>query len=628
MGNRRLLIIIFIIMILNINCFVSYGDEIEYENTDMNLEEYFIDRDLDGEQETRIEVNRNTKEIGVGESIIGYTGYLYKILYEDLTNDGSLEMILVMKDEGTSSALSYRVYDMKDSEDISLVLEKNDIYKGILEIEEGKILEKIPLYLEGDSNVMPSEYKINEYIYNCEEEKFEIVLERNKGIEELYSDEPEKEYQIYYENPNRDEIEALIEEVADEKAIPPVILKAIAYTESNMTQFRDGKPLVSFDGVSYGIMQVTPSIHTEYDLNKLKYDIRYNIEAGAEILLGKWGLAFRDNPLIPQIGNGDPRVLENWYFAVWAYNGWAQSNNPNMIPYEHATWVQTKAYQDKVFGYAQSEFGQVITKIDKKELPEIGLPNKYEIFETPDPSHSHQFNIYGYGDIITNMTKYGLTLRDDEWGRIEALSPRIGMIVINGPRLYNGYIRYKVQPIKEDEEVNTGWVAMNWIKSIKNSDVNNDGIINLEDSDEIRDHMYDGDDDSLEAYDLNYDDYIDSYDAFLAEKKYELLSAYKDYKALSRETGVSNEKDWIVRFNRRLKSETVNNRNIYVLNRENGEKIESHIELLNDNETVKIHHPYGGYISGNIYLIVIKQDVKAYDNGALKQPVIMEFTVE
>jgi len=67
-----------------------------------------------------------------------------------------------------------------------------------------------------------------------------------------------------------------------------------------------------------------------YDSNKLRYDIKYNIEAGIDVLLNKWSMSSYKS--VSSVGNMDPNVLENWYFALWAYNGWAASNNPHMLP--------------------------------------------------------------------------------------------------------------------------------------------------------------------------------------------------------------------------------------------------------------------------------------------------------
>jgi hypothetical protein len=32
---------------------------------------------------------------------------------------------------------------------------------------------------------------------------------------------------------------------------------------------------------------------------------------------------------VPTIGSGDPTAIEDWYYALWAYNGWGWVNNPN-----------------------------------------------------------------------------------------------------------------------------------------------------------------------------------------------------------------------------------------------------------------------------------------------------------
>ena len=95
--------------------------------------------------------------------------------------------------------------------------------------------------------------------------------------------------------------------------IPPEILYAVAYQESNWRQFEDdGKPLVTDDG-GIGIMQVTS--YGGYDVSRLQNDTVYNINAGADILSSKFDES-------PRIGDGRRDCYENWYYAVWAYNGW------------------------------------------------------------------------------------------------------------------------------------------------------------------------------------------------------------------------------------------------------------------------------------------------------------------
>ncbi len=106
--------------------------------------------------------------------------------------------------------------------------------------------------------------------------------------------------------------------------IPPQVLYAVAYQESRWQQTGDdGQPLVSDDG-GIGIMQVTS--YSGYDLGRLQSDTMYNINAGADILSSKFGQS-------PRIGDGRRDCYENWYFAVWAYNGWTPGNS-----YQDAVW--------------------------------------------------------------------------------------------------------------------------------------------------------------------------------------------------------------------------------------------------------------------------------------------------
>jgi hypothetical protein len=133
-----------------------------------------------------------------------------------------------------------------------------------------------------------------------------------------------------YVNPSPAEIRAKLNAAAVARLIPPKILYGIAFQESTWRQFdADGDPLIGFDGKGIGIMQVT-TIPLGVDVERLKTDIGYNIEVGANILVEKWGYA---PSVFPVIGGGDPRCYENWFFAVWAYNGWKAGN-----PYPYKVW--------------------------------------------------------------------------------------------------------------------------------------------------------------------------------------------------------------------------------------------------------------------------------------------------
>ncbi|MGD6803414.1 cell wall-binding repeat-containing protein [Rossellomorea aquimaris] len=122
------------------------------------------------------------------------------------------------------------------------------------------------------------------------------------------------------ENPSSYEMNKLLTEAALEHNVPPEIVKAIAYQESAWKQFKeDGTPVMNLDGDNgIGIMQITNN--SNYDTNRLKTDIKYNIDSGIEILKQKWNET-------PAVADRDPDILESWYFALLAYNGKVNANS-------------------------------------------------------------------------------------------------------------------------------------------------------------------------------------------------------------------------------------------------------------------------------------------------------------
>ena len=136
-----------------------------------------------------------------------------------------------------------------------------------------------------------------------------------------------------------------------------------------------------------GIMQINTSVRT--DIDRLMTDIDYNIEIGAKILDGKWKLA-------PGIGDRDRNVLENWYYAIWAYNGLSSTNNPNTPGGRH--------YQDRVLALMAR---QVLGSDGQPLWPPVvvTLPNPSIIADppawipTPQPVH--------YGDLYARVQPRG-----------------------------------------------------------------------------------------------------------------------------------------------------------------------------------------------------------------------------
>lgn len=199
-----------------------------------------------------------------------------------------------------------------------------------------------------------------------------------------------------YQNPSYVEIARKLEIIAKSKNIPSVILKAVAFTETGWRQFdKNGNVVTNPYGPrpGLGIMQVTSYNASDTALvNKLKYDIDFNIAYGADLLNAKWSV-------VPQIGDGDRNKLENWYFALWAYNGWATVNNPN-----NAAARGRLAYQDLIIKRIATEYlsGVVtpvqITPIPAHLIPLGTLPSRDRTWETPEPYTLGDLRVGGVDD--------------------------------------------------------------------------------------------------------------------------------------------------------------------------------------------------------------------------------------
>ena len=62
----------------------------------------------------------------------------------------------------------------------------------------------------------------------------------------------------------------------------------------------------------------TPS----FDRARVAADPTYNLATGTQILADKWRAT-------ACVGDAQPRVVEDWYTAAWAYNSLSFTNNPN-----------------------------------------------------------------------------------------------------------------------------------------------------------------------------------------------------------------------------------------------------------------------------------------------------------
>jgi hypothetical protein len=145
--------------------------------------------------------------------------------------------------------------------------------------------------------------------------------------------------------------------LANAPYIPPTLLKSIGWIESALAQAANSVPwsavgpaLVSFD-CGHGIMQITSGMTNPADSGwpskqqaLVATHYLYNIGRGAAILADKWNAAPEFRPIAGTDTAASPNIVENWYFAVWGYNGFTgpganRSNHP-MDPI-YASWPRT-----------------------------------------------------------------------------------------------------------------------------------------------------------------------------------------------------------------------------------------------------------------------------------------------
>ncbi|MFL6077227.1 MAG: RHS repeat-associated core domain-containing protein [Mycobacteriales bacterium] len=131
--------------------------------------------------------------------------------------------------------------------------------------------------------------------------------------------------------------------------VPRSVFEAVMAQESNWSQASwhatkgvSGDPLVAdyygagggigsidYAGADcgYGIAQVTTgmragdTIYSPQGQLKIAVDYQENIAAGLRILEATWNQLYEDGIVV---NGGNPRYLENWFFAVWAYNSGIQ----------------------------------------------------------------------------------------------------------------------------------------------------------------------------------------------------------------------------------------------------------------------------------------------------------------
>ena len=142
---------------------------------------------------------------------------------------------------------------------------------------------------------------------------------------------------------------------APSHGIPPSVYKSIAWIESGWSHAAGTVPyggtgsVITAIDCGYGIGQITTGMGhlgggaLEPRVPAARQAIigthpLFNIAEGVRILADKWNGAPAFRPIA---GQGDPAALEDWYYAIWSYNGFAFSNhpmNPTKDPLRGSVW--------------------------------------------------------------------------------------------------------------------------------------------------------------------------------------------------------------------------------------------------------------------------------------------------
>lgn len=109
--------------------------------------------------------------------------------------------------------------------------------------------------------------------------------------------------------------------------VPPTLLRAIAWMESHWHQATWGTdrgqsgPTLTSSACAYGLAQIVSGMSVSGAPTLLQQEIgtdfRANAEAAVQLLVQKWN---RDASILPYVGRHDPHVVEDWYFATWAFH--------------------------------------------------------------------------------------------------------------------------------------------------------------------------------------------------------------------------------------------------------------------------------------------------------------------
>ena len=186
-------------------------------------------------------------------------------------------------------------------------------------------------------------------------------------------------------------------------AVPVQLLNAIGWVESQLIQASPRVPYESVGDVlissscAYGLMQVASSFNNTGGIPTRSESLAgshyaYNVAAGVRVLADKWNAEF-----FPVVGQSNHRIIESWYYATWAYNGWALSNHPagvevdpfRQLPYACDGPFNGYAYQELVFGCLSNP--PTVDGVALWQPLDVNLPDLPTLVQFGGPLHPDAF---------------------------------------------------------------------------------------------------------------------------------------------------------------------------------------------------------------------------------------------
>ncbi|MER2000420.1 MAG: Ig-like domain-containing protein, partial [Lysinibacillus sp.] len=284
------------------------------------------------------------------------------------------------------------------------------------------------------------------------------------------------------DNPSKQHINCLLTNAAIEADIPPEVVKAVVTTENGSWQHFKSKgiPNIAPDN-GIGLMQVTdrlpnasPEQQAAYE-QRLATDIVFNIEEGLRILSEK----YKYN--LPKITGANRQHIENWYFAVMAYNGTVQKNRPVFLA---SGLPNTAAYQEKVFAaiekdsFLNSKYPAetILAKYPFKpeHFPNVGTISigfNVKSYSLDEPLHSSIYNVKKGDQVVLTATANVRNQPNTSSNKIEY--PKGTILKVEGDFTYTSPSSSSNQfvwfPTKNDNGKLSGYISSAYLEKVEQS---------------------------------------------------------------------------------------------------------------------------------------------------------------